>query len=207
MIRGEEMVTEDIHPTHPAIDVANFFVTYHKVPAQNLTDARLNMLLYFAQGYCMQRLGRPLFTDEIEARDHGPVVPDVHHVFKPDRKFSSITETEGDFDVHRFSPDEINLMLDVIERYAKISTNEMISESHQGPWNDYHEEYILHRTIPKKAIQEYFSSQKALPDAFDDALMKAPRIERRNQQGHLILPDDWDEQGPQHRTVYVDRIP
>lgn len=190
------MVAEDIHPTHSAIDVADFLIACHRVPAHDLTIARLNSLIYLAQGYCMQRLGRPLFTNEIEAWDYGPVVSEIYHVFKPNRKYGSITETEGDFDVHRFSPDEIDLMLDVIARYAELSTDEMIGESRRGPWSDHHEKDILHRTIPKEAIQEYFSSQEELPDAFDDALMRAPRIERRNRQGLLVLPDDWDDRDP-----------
>ena len=42
----------------------------------DLTNMKLNKLLYFAQGYYLKKYGRPLFDNAIEAWEHGPVVPE-----------------------------------------------------------------------------------------------------------------------------------
>lgn len=178
---------------HSAMDVANFFVDSLRGSEDPMTNARLNKFIYFAQGYCLQRLGRPLFSDEVEAWTYGPVVPEVYHAFKTDDKYAHIVETKGPYDVHEFSPEEINLMLDVIEKYDKLSTRSMIDESHQGPWKQYYNSTKAHVVIPKRELLRYFSSLSSLPDAFEDALRRAKRVGEIGPDGHTVLPDDWDE--------------
>ena len=48
----------------------------------DLTNMKLNKLLYFAQGYYLKKYGRPLFDNAIEAWEHGPVVPEVYSAYK-----------------------------------------------------------------------------------------------------------------------------
>jgi uncharacterized phage-associated protein len=48
-----------------------------RTPPAATSMPKLQKLLYYAQGYALALLGRPLFRDRIEAWDHGPVVPGV----------------------------------------------------------------------------------------------------------------------------------
>lgn len=50
-----------------ALDVANFFINLVKDTEDPMTDLRVNKYVYFAQGYALAKLGRPLFKDEIQA--------------------------------------------------------------------------------------------------------------------------------------------
>ncbi|WP_161967976.1 Panacea domain-containing protein [Fimbriiglobus ruber] len=43
-----------------------------------MTPLRLHKLLYFCQGWYLAWYDRPLFADEVEAWEHGPVVPVVY---------------------------------------------------------------------------------------------------------------------------------
>jgi len=67
-----------------AIDAARFFVNIaNTIPTDDLmTNMRVNKLLYFAQGECLRKLGKPLFDDDMEAWDYGPVVPPVYQTYK-----------------------------------------------------------------------------------------------------------------------------
>lgn len=44
----------------------------------NLTNLRLQKLLYYEQGYHLAQFGTPLFDEQIEAWMYGPVVPSVY---------------------------------------------------------------------------------------------------------------------------------
>lgn len=54
-------------------DVANFFIEVSPAFDDNMTQMKLYKMLYYAQGWSLVKLGRPLFDDEIQAWDYGPV--------------------------------------------------------------------------------------------------------------------------------------
>jgi uncharacterized phage-associated protein len=55
-------------------DVAAFFVQMANLSADDqMTNLKLNKLLYYAQGASLARTGNTLFNDSIEAWPYGPV--------------------------------------------------------------------------------------------------------------------------------------
>ncbi|MFC2745543.1 MAG: Panacea domain-containing protein [Parascardovia denticolens] len=64
-----------------AIDVAGMFIQRHG-DSIHLTNLSLNKLVYFAQVESIRRTGKPLFDDEVQAWNYGPVEPDVYRAFK-----------------------------------------------------------------------------------------------------------------------------
>ena len=64
-------------------DVAEFFIQVaNQSEDDQMTNLKLNKLLYYAQGAYLARTGKPLFENRIEAWDLGPVVPEVYHKYK-----------------------------------------------------------------------------------------------------------------------------
>lgn len=66
-------------------DVAKYFLALqHADPegSRDITNMKLQKLLYYAQGYHLALYGRPLFDAPIEAWTHGPVVPRVYREYK-----------------------------------------------------------------------------------------------------------------------------
>ena len=66
-----------------AQDVADFFI----LPAleddgELITNLKLQKLLYYAQGYSLAILDRPIFPEKIEHWTHGPVVHEIYHKYK-----------------------------------------------------------------------------------------------------------------------------
>lgn len=64
-----------------AKQVADFFLSSTDEEVA-ITHLKLQKLLYYAQGYALALLGRPLFSESISNWDHGPVVDEAYHEFK-----------------------------------------------------------------------------------------------------------------------------
>ena len=87
------------------IDVANFFITVGSYnEGSEMTNARINKLLYFAQGRHLATYGKPLFDEKIEAWKFGPIIEEIYHSFKSYGN-NIITKTKGEFDIEEM--DEI----------------------------------------------------------------------------------------------------
>ena len=68
---------------YEASDVANFFTNLCLDDAEDyITNQKLNNLMYFAQGWSLALLGRPLFSNEIQAWRYGPVIPAIYHEYR-----------------------------------------------------------------------------------------------------------------------------
>src|SRR5579864_2329863 len=67
---------------YPALTIAKWFIAWAEAEGDELSNLKLQKLLYYAQGHHMAAHGRPLFTEPIQAWSHGPVVPEVYHQFK-----------------------------------------------------------------------------------------------------------------------------
>src|SRR5438552_2691079 len=65
------------------LDVARYFVQLagEGEDGDPLTPMRLHKLLYYAQGWALAVLGKPLFTGRFEAWVHGPVLRDLYPQF------------------------------------------------------------------------------------------------------------------------------
>jgi uncharacterized phage-associated protein len=62
-----------------AKDVAEWFINWaaSDEESSDLTNMKLQKVLYYAQGHHVGQYGKPLFGDQIEAWSHGPVVASV----------------------------------------------------------------------------------------------------------------------------------
>ena len=49
---------------------------------EGITNLKLQKVLYFVQAYYLAKLNRPLFPDNIEAWEYGPVIPSVYRKYK-----------------------------------------------------------------------------------------------------------------------------
>ena len=65
-----------------ATTAANYLLYIMGEAFDDLTNMKLNKLLYFSQGHYLKKYGRPLFNNVIEAWGHGPVVPEVYSTYK-----------------------------------------------------------------------------------------------------------------------------
>ncbi len=67
-------------------DVADYFLAKTDPELGDImTNLKVQKLIYYAQGFSMAILGKPLFGETIEAWEHGPVCPDLYQKYKKNK--------------------------------------------------------------------------------------------------------------------------
>ncbi|MBQ9212622.1 MAG: DUF4065 domain-containing protein [Bacteroidales bacterium] len=97
----------------------------------NMTNLRLQKMLYYEQGYHLAKFGTPLFEESIEAWMYGPVVPIVYDHYKDcGAQILPIPTDEIDL-----TEEEEDLFVEVFEAYRDFSTIGLMNLTHkERPW-------------------------------------------------------------------------
>ena len=111
-------------------DVADFFVYLaNQLEDDQISNLKLNKLLYYAQGTHLARTGKPLFENAIEAWQYGPVVPEVYQKYKACGK-NPIPSPDGDIDRSKYSPEELETLLVPLEQAVEMVNFLLVKLSH-----------------------------------------------------------------------------
>lgn len=135
---------------------------------------RLNKLLYFAQGHALVELGRPLFDNQIDAWEHGPVVAVVYTGFN---KILDAAREHGISDV-RLTPDELEIITDVWDNYSVYRSGELVNLTHMDntPWSETYVPGIKNVHIPVDRIAQYFSRPEQRLNITMSEISKLPSV-------------------------------
>ena len=118
-----------------AIDIAYWFLAQQKVEeGDSITNLKLQKLVYYSQAWSMVFRDKPLFADEIQAWDYGPVIPSLYKRYKK-YKFDNILSHKSKFDFPDFSDDETNVLNFVFKNYGEMSGQHLSKLTHEeDPW-------------------------------------------------------------------------
>lgn len=176
-------------------DLADFFISLGNVPEEDaMTNMRSNKLLYFSQGWFLQRFNRTLFDEPIEAWTYGPVIPSMYRKYHNYGK-NVITECSAGFTSDRLSPDELQLLLDVYAKYRGCSTSRLVEMSHEPntPWAKIYADN-KGGIIPISLIHEWFVNHPPLKKFGDSFPPEVELIGRTDPAtGLTVLPAEEDE--------------
>ena len=122
---------------------------------QPVEITRLNKLLFFAQGHSLAELGHALFENQVDAWDHGPVVPVV---FSGYDKIVEKANKTGIEDIQA-TPEEMDLIMDVWDRYRGYNAKRLVDMTHEEgtPWSDIYMPGVKNAHIPVELMKKYFS--------------------------------------------------
>lgn len=146
-----------------ALDLSNYFIERaSEIDENDLTNLKLQKLLYFAQGEYLAQTGNQLFEDNIEAWALGPVVREVYDQYK----------VCGTFPVTAFDVKVANVSIDpetreflnaIWDSYGKFSAAYLVNETHkkESPWSK-HFEKDANNIIPLDDLSEYFANNSKL---------------------------------------------
>ncbi len=137
--------------------VANYILESAKGRGIGVTHLKMQKLVYFAQGFSLARLKRPLFGEAINAWTYGPVVPALYEKL---RKYGSavISGQLAAPDVVEKESREALVIEEMMDKLAQFSAMDLVRISHneRGPW--YAAWYQQrHSRIPLWAIMAYFN--------------------------------------------------
>lgn len=141
-----------------AFDVSQGFIELASEKDENdLTNLKLQKLLYFAQGIHLAEKGKPLFEDEIQAWNLGPVVSTIYDTFKECGAFP-ITTFDVKFESKKVPKETQRFIGRIWDEWGKYSADYLVNETHKenSPWQ---KNFVkgANNVIPKEDLAKYFS--------------------------------------------------
>lgn len=148
---------------YDVLGVCRLIVNYSNDRGYNISNLKLQKLLYLIQAYFLVKLGKKCFDARIEAWAFGPVVPDAYQVFKQyggcniptinDDRIGAIIE-ECDF-----KKEDKKIITDIVDTFSDYSASALVTLTHrQDPWRNAYQEG-MNNPISEKAIKEYFNGR------------------------------------------------
>ena len=145
--------------TYRALDVAKWFIAWADANEADLSNMKLQKLLYYAQGLHLAAYDTPLFQDSIQAWSHGPVVASVYHQYKSAQSADLSLAGDADFTFESFDDETNQFFIGVWKTYGGIATWKLREMSHQElPWLDFFQPEVRDIEIPMESIKSYFKS-------------------------------------------------
>lgn len=132
----------------------NYFLTI-SVPknCEEITNLKLQKLLYYAQGIHLAMYDEPLFEEEIVKWDLGPVIPAVYRKYKGNK--NNPIERPSDFDIaviDEKTQDFLDLIILSYGRYRAFELSDMTHE--EAPYKS----TAANGIITEEMLKEYFKA-------------------------------------------------
>jgi uncharacterized phage-associated protein len=144
---------------HSANEVANWFLAWADVNDAEISNLKMQKLLYYAQAHHLGSSGRRLFEDEVQAWAHGPVVPSTYHRFKKygNGAINSAEEIPESFDWDDFT-EENDFLVAVWNTYGSQEAWALRNRTHrEAPWMDAFNTGARNCEITPDAMRDFFA--------------------------------------------------
>ncbi len=118
---------------YSADQIADTIIQLSRERGLEITNLKLQKLLYYAQAWMLACADRPLFDDDFEAWVHGPVVPRVFRRFKEYRWNPITAPVKPVVD----DPALRDYLSEVVSKYGKLSATQLERLTHlEDPWKE-----------------------------------------------------------------------
>jgi uncharacterized phage-associated protein len=156
---------------YEARKICNFILAHYDAQEFDLTNLRLNKILYFIHGYSFKQRAEGLIRNHFEAWKLGPVIRPVYDTFKVygEGKIKDLAKyIEYSSGENRIVPYQdidqaaAEIILTTFESHARYTTNELVALCHEpgGPWDitfrAWNADQKLSPRIPDELIRSYF---------------------------------------------------
>jgi uncharacterized phage-associated protein len=149
-------------PPYSAETIAKWFVAWAQAEEDEISNLKLQKLLYYAQGHHLAESRGPLFNEGIEAWSHGPVVPGVWRTYKD---FGSDSILLADADAFTWKDVDFatsEFLSRVWNTYGGFSAGRLRAMTHEErPWKLNFRAGDLGTAIPTRELESYFRQHAA----------------------------------------------
>lgn len=138
-----------------ALDVAKYIINSIEVD-----HLKLQKLTYYSQAVALVLSNgeKPLYDEEIEAWQYGPVVPEIYQEYK-ESGFDIIPQS-CEFQENILTEPEIEAIDCTLAFYGKLSSFELVRRTHaDAPWKDVYKEGQKHIIIQKETIYKFYKDK------------------------------------------------
>ena len=141
-----------------AIDLAKNIIVYAGMHDYQITNLKLQKMLYYVQGYFSAKFGKDLFEEDLVNWAYGPVVPAVYYEYcsygasaiKPEalsKLFNGLTDKQTRY------------ICKILDKCLDYTARELVSMTHaEAPWQN----TSRNQVIEKAKLQKFFQSQDPL---------------------------------------------
>ena len=142
-----------------ASDIAKYFIASFQKKKKEISNLKLQKLLYYAQAWHLALYGSPLFADSIEAWVHGPVVPSVFREYKK-YTWNPISEK-----IDAKTPETMKFHLgEVVRIYGDLDAVTLERRTHrESPWKEARgtlaPDEPSNRVITQESMKNFYSAQ------------------------------------------------
>lgn len=147
--------------SHDARAVANVMIEKGLEDGNPLTPLQIIKLTYLCQAWMLAMYGRPMFRQEVQAWQYGPVVSDVYHRVKHHGSGKVLTPIKSEYEI--FDQEEKHILNEVYRVYGHLSGLQLSSLTHEigTPWDRVRKEYPLgyNQAISNDIIQKHYGEK------------------------------------------------
>lgn len=116
-----------------SFDIANYFIWAANEAGCSLSNLKLLKLVYYAQGFYLAIHGEPLFPDEIQAWEHGPVTLSLYYKYQ--RQYEILLTDEIDWSL--YDPGVISILNHTHLMLGHLSARQLSRKTHnESPWKN-----------------------------------------------------------------------
>jgi len=175
---------------HSVFDIADYFLCVADEMGSPISNRTLQEVVYLAQAWHLGIFKTPLFDEDFQAWDHGPVIPELYQLYREYKRFGykpAVNRLSG-------APNTENkkkLLQAVAEAYMREDgyASGYISEEHD-PWLTARKtntsDGSYHTIISKDSIRKYY--EKKMEQAHAEARLSLNRIDGASQ---ALEPADY----------------
>ena len=157
-LRREDAVAEGA-PEYQALTIAKWFIAWAEAEDEELSNLKLQKLLYYAQGHYLAERGKPLFADKLQAWAHGPVVPQIYHAYKRFGDSTIVLQQSDPFMWDEVDAGTASFLVKVWNTYGGLAAGRLRNMTHEEPpWQKHWRPDERDSTIPVQEIANYFGS-------------------------------------------------
>jgi uncharacterized phage-associated protein len=144
-----------------ALDIARFFIFLKENDPRGLelSNLKLQKLMYYAQGYFLALYGKPLFDDPIEAWKYGPVIREVYNKYKSFGDLDIYEDDHSNYNYMELDSKKQSVIAYVWKILGEKTAGTLVDKTHsESPWLDtwFNNEKI----IPETKIKSYFDKNR-----------------------------------------------
>ena len=139
-----------------AQNVANYFLSLpDEESGDSISNLKLQKLCYYAQGFYLAFFDKPLFDDQIEAWQHGPVIKSLYHEYKEHGAMGIPSIDKLDLSIY---PKRVSELLNEIYKlYGQYSAWRLRQLTHrEPPWREAYDRGGA--VISHKSMKDYFKT-------------------------------------------------
>lgn len=139
-----------------ALKVSQYFLKISQPEIGDiLSNLKVQKLVYYAQGFNLALNNEPLFNEDIQAWEHGPVVKELYDTYR-EHGSGEIPVPEEDIDFSDIEAEQKEILDEIYQVYGQFSAWKLRNMTHEErPWIETQRNHVISHEL----MRDYFLTQ------------------------------------------------